>query len=921
MRAAADSFRDVVEAASSDDVDVNVNAGEDDNSRRQASQVVAWRALEAALVETIRDVAELLVSSQPKERRSSAAIRSDPVFEYFCEAAILPLLVDVARERPEDESPSHLGLHRVAWSPAVKAQVVRSVAYLVASLRDETALYFVLSQNSVNLLVRAFLPLHLWTDQAAAIILPPYVELLKALTLQLTASPHLLPCFLDATSEARGSEAMPLLAALLEAAAFGYGNSDSFVHATCLNLMVNLLNVPVVHQWISQQEPSIRPASRAVSSDDEKKEDDSPTPAERRTQPPQVRLASHLTLLFADRFERLVALTNGPVVNTVRSTALAGQLGIWNHQIELLNDVFECNVSAWNVRICEELLRGFVSTLLFALKGSSGSGMDGARQKLLGRGADVGVLDADSIPTPEARAQAATLALTLLFDRLEYLPLVRMLAVAVFHPHSTSVWDAAAAAPGAAIGGVTQEYEVTKSLNSIVEETSNSQASERGSLVLANSFRQELLNAIQGGYGEYRFIPTAMLVEAAINALERETLENLSILEPVEEGLSSFLERQHKLKSGVSIVAAKAAAVLTVQLLCKPFDPASVPSSVASERLRNSPLRVSLLGARDYFYKMAVESHHVLGVSEMFVDLVEDAVLALYRRTTIPVAGSSGPSVFAFVLSRYTCASFSNHETLIRKMRGVTPNDVETTRFYVEMALFYRACCRLVDRFLSQLHSCRDTAFETAPLQLQEPILDQMETAGELSGIFSELQEKPASGSVVDLRGRMAFPFSLPTGETRLSHTLGSSNQRRNVSGDHSLRTPSRMILVLDPTEVFLLEPVPRTNGTRGTVICCLPLLSVIAAASDHEWLHIAVKHSDVGHLIKNGNMALRFEAAGTCLIVRQYLERCRQLLRAEMLEKIKQLFRTSRDEEAGDEQDVNTSIDSVDQVCVIEPR
>jgi hypothetical protein len=77
----------------------------------------------------------------------------------------------------------------------------------------------------------------------------------------------------------------------------------------------------------------------------------------------------------------------------------------------------------------------------------------------------------------------------------------------------------------------------------------------------------------------------------------------------------------------------------------------------------------------------------------------------------------------------------------------------------------------------------------------------------------------------------------------------------------------------------------------RGTVLCCIPLLKVIASAKDGNWLHVAVRHGDVGFLIKNGNMALCFESAGTCLIVRQHIDRCRQLLRHELLEKIKALF------------------------------
>lgn len=38
--------------------------------------------------------------------------------------------------------------------------------------------------------------------------------------------------------------------------------------------------------------------------------------------------------------------------------------------------------------------------------------------------------------------------------------------------------------------------------------------------------------------------------------------------------------------------------------------------------------------------------------------------------------------------------------------------------------------------------------------------------------------------------------------------------------------------------------------------------------------------------------MALRFETVGTCLIVKQYLDRSRQILRQELMGKVSTLFR-----------------------------
>jgi hypothetical protein len=68
-------------------------------------------------------------------------------------------------------------------------------------------------------------------------------------------------------------------------------------------------------------------------------------------------------------------------------------------------------------------------------------------------------------------------------------------------------------------------------------------------------------------------------------------------------------------------------------------------------------------------------------------------------------------------------------------------------------------------------------------------------------------------------------------------------------------------------------------------------LQSIIAFASDAEWLHVAVRNtSDVGFLIRNGNLALHFESVGTCLIVQQFLERSQAGLRHDLKSKIYEL-------------------------------
>jgi hypothetical protein len=70
-------------------------------------------------------------------------------------------------------------------------------------------------------------------------------------------------------------------------------------------------------------------------------------------------------------------------------------------------------------------------------------------------------------------------------------------------------------------------------------------------------------------------------------------------------------------------------------------------------------------------------------------------------------------------------------------------------------------------------------------------------------------------------------------------------------------------------------------------------LLNVIAAAGDGGhccMLRFGTKMFRDGYRTAS-NLTLCFESPGVCLIVVQYLDRCRQILRQKLLEQIKQLF------------------------------
>ncbi len=338
---------------------------------------------------------------------------------------MLGLWVDIVRDKPPTmggRSNTALLPNRVyygvVWSPRVKAHVLHTVSLLISSARDASVLYYLLSQHFINQLITSMLPLKQWTDSALDIMVPAYVDLLKNLTLQLGSSPHLFTFLIVQKDD---MVAFPLFSATLETGTSSFAQTDSFIHATCLNLMVGLMqiNYTPIEEWIQQ----------AVVK--------------------QQKLANHICDLLMHRYQRMASLTTGLIVNSVRSVALLNQVARLKDEIHVLNDLFSCHVRGFNVRLCETVLRRFIAVLLRDVTPSSGSSSSSrddddhlhhqphhSRTFLC-----VGNSDNDVIPEPGAHAQTAIFILSQFFLHVEYNPLLRMLAVAILYPRSTEIWN------------------------------------------------------------------------------------------------------------------------------------------------------------------------------------------------------------------------------------------------------------------------------------------------------------------------------------------------------------------------------------------------------------------------------------------------------------------------------------------------
>jgi hypothetical protein len=262
-----------------------------------------------------------------------------------------------------------------------------------------------------------------------------------------------------------------------------------------------------------------------------------------------------------------------------------------------------------------------------------------------------------------------------------------------------------------------------------------------------------------------------------------------------------------------------------------------------------TPLCEALFHAKASFCRQALESQRSLGVSDIFLELAEFAVCSRYKRV-VPTSsdgltfGSQPPATYACHLSQIGCAALcESAELLVRKFRFLNYTDVEEARFYIEAAIHLRALCKTLAVFSEKLNNITP---QSSPkgcfVRGTKPeifALDLVEVADEFALTFGGIGDRPNARMGIDLRGRMTFPCFLAT-----APVSGASATRTGPVATH--------VLVVDPTDFYVV----RECGTsRGSIVCRVGLQKVIAAASDAQWLHLAVRHPDVGQLIQNGKL------------------------------------------------------------------
>lgn len=887
--------------------------------------MAAVRAAEDRAVTAIEDLGEAIAGT-------GTGTGEGEVWDYFCDKNILALLVDIAAAKPAPfDGDSCLGdqaeqaklrqedqqqYRGVVWSPRVKAQVFRTVSLLISGVKDETSLYFLLSNNHVNDLTGSFLPMGQWTSSALEVMMPEYIGLLKALAVTLAGSPHLLQFFVnnrhatDESPEDGGQRhhwvpKFPLLHSSVHILASAFAQSDSFAHVTALNIVLSVCQIPAGEV-------------RALVGE---------SVAEQRT------LLSYLCQRLSGRYRRIAHLSVGVAAGDAsRSAAIGREITELQDQIHFIDDLLWCSVRPLNVRLCEYLLRNVLSQhvlpgMLIQGQGQKSQFSSIAEQKRLS--AATVEDDSDIITEVEAMAQASVVFLTQMFLTVEYAPLLKMCAVAILHPLSPADWSALPRSNQH--GG---DYVLTPALNAIVQKRCviigsgpDGPSAEGGNdisggddeiriIAKANPHRRSLLSILRGEKGHRRFVPVSMLLQSILETeeLDEEFLTTLEVLtkyskpsddsgegdgddlilpSPFEEALATFFTKNHSSSSRatMAIECAGSLALSMMSHLLVGVTGNGTDYKHFHRRYVSSSLVRGVGAARELFALKVKRYSRAAEVSGSFMDLVEFEISRRYETVT----GKHGqPLRLCDLNARSTYHLMNTPEILVQKLSNASSNDIEDAKFAIRALFYFRSICEVVEEVHDRLGSFLgpdslnerwgDDAFEIRTVEVMEGEFVDFSGGAE--------KNRPQVGADLDVRGRTFFYFT-PT-MTGIKQPQSTSDHKRRLAADIIRMTKkTELMIVLDPTDLFILKPNPRDGScNRGTILCSASIGSVITAVSDKDWLHIAIRETeDIGVFIRNGNMSLHFDSVGTCLIVKQYLERCRSALSSKMIAKVDKMI------------------------------
>jgi len=776
----------------------------------------------------------------------------------------MALFVEIAKSEPQTLC-AKSKFSDVTCTTQVRAQLMQTISMLLTNFRHPTSLFFLLSNNYVNQLVLSLKPLNRFTYEALEEIMPVYISLLKTLALQLASFPPLFHLFFY-------NKRFAIFSAAVEVATSSYANLDSFVHLTSLNIILNLCEIKanVVRYTISQRTLEQR------------------------------RLITHLCTQLLMRYSRFMHLTRckGEKVDELLSCAISEL----QEQTSFVSDLLRCGVTSINVRLCEYLLRQalyphFLENLRRLY--DKGANIPYEFCSTTESGENCNIVKVDY----EVRVNVTLFILSQLFFSVEYVPLLRMIAVALLHRYSP---NAATNSKSECNNKKGDEYLITIALHDIVQ--SHLDFDEKDSITL-NPYREALLKLLRGESGVKGFLAASSFLQCFLNsdAADSSMLQTLEIIPTTllhfndesflvyEDSLSYFF--QNHVTFPLSSLAIESGCALSLILISVILSSMKLTKEEVEKYINSSTLLYTLKECKQRFAESCYNYHTDSSTnvsSVLFMDLVE---LEISERLCL----NDKPCSYSLFRSHPKALLRNDPKSLFNFSVPVENLDaVDEARFIIRTFIHLHAISNVIQDMLEHKLLQHDLNINNPkyPWRLEQ---DKDDPNLFYSCLYSTIHQPDEellafagvktldSLTIKDLRGRTFFRFC--------KHRI----QDYDANYDHFIQHNhnKEWIIIIDPTEILIAisdrNVGDRSSCLKAKVYWNVPLVKIIATAIDGPWIHIALRQvEDFGWIVKNGNLALRFEATGVCSAVCQHIDQCRTSLKLKLSQRMHSILHKS---------------------------
>jgi len=635
----------------------------------------------------------------------------------------------------------------------------------------------------------------------------------------------------------------------------------------------------------------------------------------------QKMLLSHLSNEIVNQYDSIVDILIGPRVDLERNQLLSANIAMLEDTLHFVNDLLWCSQRSVNVRFCEIFMQtAIMNPILENL-----SDLELINQV---HHQDSKSCNGQTCEEDEARCSAGIIVLSKVYSTMDYIPLLKMISIALLHPYapSTEQMDAMESSG--------KEFIVTPSLNAIAQNEfvvvterdsllqenninysnaimednstahilnspNKTDAIELAVAAVPNPSRRVILELLTGSYGDRMFTVAAILFEIILKskATDFNMVKKLNIspnyFQVVEKsGHDSRLEisLEHYFESvknsSSSLVGIHANDCAISLMLCylpyhlKAATDGGLRFDKVEQRMQNFKLLTGIESAKKHFANECKRLKNSDGVDIIFNDLMEAEIGRLFS-----VVDSSGPKL------KFKCDLESLSSTLRKDITDAVvhptsygkSNEVEDARFAIRRLLVLQSLHTVVAEVQSKFTGPLAPSSVRVSPRWSDYTLSPSTicVASEEIVALGCLDKQTIVGTDEAVKGRTHFFFTPSLAITDKSEdrphnipVLGrlgivSDKDKRRVLADtiivHS-SSKTTMILVVDNFELLVLKAKSKDEMESGTVLCSTLLNNVIAVATDGDWLHIAMRNvDDIGALVKKGNMAMRFDNAGIC--------------------------------------------------------